>query len=515
MHSIDLDILKVILSYFEKDPFQIGLDWEGTMKNIRLRSIILTACFLVLTNFSFSRKADDPIKEEALRIIDQKSQLLTDVSDKIWGYAEIALLEYESSELLEGILSKEGFRVEKGVADLPTAFVATFGSGRPVIGVLAEYDALPGLSQDSTPFKKVLEEQGSGHGCGHNLFGAGSLGAALALKEVMEKHAIKGTLKFYGCPAEEDVGGKLYMARDGLFDDLDACLAWHPSYETSVDVDSGQAVDDLEVEFFGKAAHAAFDPWKGNSALDAVEMMAFGVNLLREHVKPSVRIHYVITDGGKVPNIVPEYAKIWIWVRDMDRAGVKTVVKKVEKIIEGAALATGTTHKIHYKGSYHEMLINRKGSEIMQENLEKVGSITYTEEEIQYARQIQRETKVEEKGMVADIEALKEPPEYPEGGSTDVAEVSWITPTVHLSTTCAPYGIPWHSWAVVTSSKHPIGYKGMLRAAKVLAATALDFFRKPDVLEEMKKEFDEKRGSYTYQSGISPDQKPPLRIKKK
>lgn len=485
------------------------------MHRIYGRKLALIACCLVFCSFAGSQTRNDPEKSDLLRIVDQNSQLLIDVSDKIWEYAEIALEEYESAELLEGVLEKEGFRVEKDVADLPTAFVATFGSGVPVIGILAEYDALPGLSQDSTPFKKVLQEEGSGHGCGHNLFGAGSLGAALALKKVMEKHAIQGTLKLFGCPAEEDVGGKLYMARAGLFDDLDACLAWHPDYETSVDVDSGQAVDDLQVEFFGKTAHAAFDPWKGYSALDAAEMMTFGVNLLREHVKPSVRIHYVITDGGKVPNIVPEYAKVWIWVRDLDRAGVKAVVERVEKIVEGSAIATGTSHKIHYKGSYHEMLINRTGSEIMQKNLEEIGPITYAEEEILYAQRIQRETEVDEKGMVANIEKLKEPEKYPEGGSTDVAEVSWITPTVHLSTTCAPYGIPWHSWAVVASSKHPIGYKGMFLAAKVLAATALDFFRSPDTLKEMRREFDEKRNGYTYKSGISPDQKPPIRRKKK
>jgi aminobenzoyl-glutamate utilization protein B len=483
-------------------------------KIIRLTAVFIVSSLTIIT-FSVSRTTDDPVKVEALQIIDQKGKLLIDVSDKIWEYAEIALMEQKSSQLLEEVLEKEGFRVEKDVADLPTAFVATFGSGSPVIGILAEYDALPGLSQDSTPFKKVLEEEGNGHGCGHNLFGAGSLGAALALKGVMEKHDLPGTLKLYGCPAEEDVGGKLYMARAGLFDDLDACLAWHPDYNTSVDVDSGQAVDDLQVEFFGKTAHAAFDPWMGKSALDAAEMMTFGVNLLREHVKPSVRIHYVITDGGKVPNIVPEYAKVWIWVRDLDRAGVKAVVERVEKIVEGAAIATGTTHKIDYRGSYHEMLINRKGSEIMQKNLEAIGEISYNEEEILYAKKIQNETEVDKKGMVATIEKLKEPEKYPEGGSTDVAEVSWITPTIHLSTTCAPYGIPWHSWAVVASSKHPIGYKGMFLAAKVMAATALDFLRSPDVLKEMKKEFDEKREGYTYKSGISPDQKPPVRIKRK
>ncbi len=485
------------------------------MHRIKRKTVVLIIYCLVIFSFSVSQTMDEPIKNEMLRIIDQKSQLLIDVSDKIWEYAEIAVMEYESSKLLEEVLEKEGFRVEKDVADLPTAFVATFGSGSPVIGILAEYDALPGLSQDSMPFKKVLQEEGNGHGCGHNLFGAGSLGAALAIKEVMENHSLPGTLKLYGCPAEEDVGGKLYMARAGLFDDLDACLAWHPDYETSVDVDSGQAVDDLQIEFFGKTAHAAFDPWMGNSALDAVEMMTFGVNLLREHVKPSVRIHYVITDGGKVPNIVPEYAKIWIWVRDLDRDGVKAVVEKVKKIVEGAAIATGTSHKINYMGSYHEMLINREGSKIMQKNLEKIGAITYTEDETMYAQKIQKEAEVEEKGMIATIEKLKEPEKYPEGGSTDVAEVSWITPTIHLSTTCAPHGIPWHSWAVVASSKHPIGYKGMFLAAKVLATTALDLFRSPDILREMKKEFKEKLKGYTYKSGISPDQKPPIRIKRK
>jgi aminobenzoyl-glutamate utilization protein B len=455
------------------------------------------------------------MKKEVGGFIDEKNELLINVSDKIWEYAEIALLEYESSKLLEEILESEGFAVEKDVAGLPTAFVATYGSGSPVLGILAEYDALPGLSQDDKPFKQELEKEGAGHGCGHNLFGAGSLGAALGLKEVMEKHSLKGTLRLYGCPAEEDIGGKLYMAREGLFDDLDVCLAWHPDYETSVDVDGSQAIDDLKIEFFGKTSHAAFDPWMGISALDAVEMMTFGINLLREHVKPSVRIHYVITEGGKVPNIVPEYAKVWLWVRDSDRAGVKDVVHKIEKIIEGAAIATGTTSKIHYLGSYHEMLVNIRGSEVMQKNLEMIGSPTYTDDEEKYARRIQKEAGVEEKGMRSEIKELEEPPKDPVGGSTDVAEVSWIAPTLHLSTACAPYGIPWHSWAVVASSKHPIGYKGMIMAAKVMAMTGLDFLLDPVALDEIKKEFKEKTKDYTYKSGIPPDQKPPIRTKEK
>ncbi len=485
---------------------------------MRRTAIYLVAfCFLSLAPFSLAIQlpSNTELKKEIREIINQKGDMIIGVSDKIWEYAEIALMEHESSELLEEILESEGFVVEKDVAGLPTAFVATYGSGSPVLGILAEYDALPGLSQDNKPFKRVLSEGGAGHGCGHNLFGAGSLGAALGLKAVMEKHSLKGTLRLYGCPAEEDVGGKLYMARDGLFDDLNVCLAWHPSYETSVDVDGSQAMDDIKIEFFGKTAHAAFDPWMGNSALDAVEMMTTGINLLREHVKPSVRIHYVITDGGKVPNIVPEYAKVWLWVRDSDREGVKEVVQKVEKIIEGSALATGTTSKIHYLGSYHEMLVNMRGSEIMQKNLEMIDPLTYTDDEVDYARRIQKEAGVEEKGMRSEIEELKEPPKDPIGGSTDVAEVSWIAPTLHLSTACAPYGIPWHSWAVVASSKHPIGYKGMIMAAKVMATTGLELLVDPAALAELKKEFKEKTKDYTYKSGIPPDQKPPIPVEKK
>jgi aminobenzoyl-glutamate utilization protein B len=455
------------------------------------------------------------LKKEMLKTIELKSRLLTDVSEKIWEYAEIAMMEYESSKLLEETLEKEGFQIKRDIAEMPTAFVATYGSGKPIIGILAEYDALPGLSQDSTPFKKVLVEGGAGHGCGHNLFGAGSLGAALGLKEIMEKHGIKGTLRLYGCPAEEDMGGKLYLARAGLFDDLDVCFAWHPSYETRVDVEGSQAVDDLAVEFFGKTAHAAFDPWMGNSALDAVEMMTFGVNLLREHVKPSVRIHYVITDGGKVPNIVPDYAKVWIWARDSDRAGVKAVVAKLERIVEGSALATGTRSKIHFNGSFHEMLVNMSGARLMQKNLEMIGQITYTDEEIAFAKRIQKEAAIVEKGMNSKIEKLKEPPKDPEGGSTDVAEVSWIAPTLNFSAACAPIGVPWHSWAVVAASKHPIGYKGMILAAEVMASTALDLLFDGDTLAEIQKDFKQKKKGYIYKSGIPPDQKPPLKVKEK
>ena len=453
------------------------------------------------------------LKKAAIENIETNAKSLIKISDAIWECAEIALLEYRSAEILADAAEKAGFSVERGVADLPTAFVASFGSGKPVIGVLAEYDALPGLSQDSTPYPKVLTEGGAGHGCGHNLFGAGSFGAALALKEILKNHKIPGTVRLYGCPAEEDVGGKVYMAREGLFDDLDVCLAWHPSQETQVDTRSSQAIDDIRIEYFGKTSHAAFDPWRGLSALDALEMTTFGVNLLREHIKPTVRIHYVITNGGDVPNIVPDHTELWIWVRDSKRQGVKDVVSRVEKIAEGAALATGTQVKVHKMGSYHEMLVNMTGAKAMQKNLEKLGPILYSENELAFAKRMQREAGVEELGMDSSISALEAEGE-PEGGSTDVAEVSWIVPTLHISTATAPSQVPWHSWAVVSASKHSIGYKGMLLAAKVMAMTGLDFLTNEELRKAAFKEFKEKLGGYTYTSGIPKDRKPPIRKKK-
>lgn len=470
--------------------------------------------FLISQLLSGSTTSNIPkLKQDALVWIDQNQDRLIEVSDALWEYAEIALLEYQSAKLLADIVEKEGFTVERGVADLETAFVATFGSEKPVFGILAEYDALPGLSQDSLSIQKVLIEGGAGHGCGHNLFGAGSLGTALVLKDMIAKGKLKGTVKFYGCPAEEDIGGKVYMAREGLFNDLDACLAWHPSYETVVDVRGNQAMDDLEIEFFGRASHAAFDPWMGKSALDALEMTTFGINLYREHVRPTVRIHYVVTQGGNVPNVVPDHTKLWLWVRDSHRTGVKDVISRIEKIVAGSAMATDTTAKIHNLGSYHEMLVNLNGSRIMQKNLEQIGCPEYTSEDIEFAKKLQRETKVGETGISCKVNPLQDPEKDPEGGSTDVAEVSWITPTVHISVTCTPFGIPWHSWAVVSSCKHSIGYKGMLLASKVMATTAIDFLTRPEILLEMKKEFEEKKGDYIYQSGIPSDKKPPNRKK--
>jgi aminobenzoyl-glutamate utilization protein B len=500
-------------SYYSSQIF--CLLWLGNkMKKQHLCMCLFLGLFVIQPSLNWGQVQHPDLKKAAIEHIDTISGSLIEVSDAIWECAEIALLEFRSARILADAAEKAGFTVKMGVADLPTAFVASFGSGRPIIGILAEYDALPGLSQDFTPYPKVLVEGEAGHGCGHNLFGAGSLGAALALKEILNAHKIDGTVRLYGCPAEEDVGGKMYMAREGLFDDLDVCLAWHPDQSTKVDTRGSQAIDDLKIEFFGKTSHAAFDPWKGLSALDGLEMTTFGVNLLREHIKPTVRIHYVITGGGKVPNVVPDYAELWLWVRDSKRQGVKDVIGRIEKIVEGAALATGTQAKIHNLGSYHEMLVNMIGSAAMQKNLEWIGPIEYTQDEAAFARRIQKEAGVEEKGMDITIKELETQAKDPDGGSTDVAEVSWVVPTLHVSIVTAPSGVPWHSWAVVAASKHSIGHKGMLQAAKVLALTSLDFLMDEKLRQASQQEFKQKLGGYTYTSGIPRDKKPPVRTKK-
>ena len=453
--------------------------------------------------------ADIQKKEAAVASIEKHRADLISLADQIWRFAETALRETRSAKALADYAERQGFRVERGVAGMPTAFIATYGSGRPIIGILGEYDALPGISQKASPVKEPYEEGAAGHGCGHNLFGPASLGAALALKELIAAGELKGTVRFYGTPAEEAIGGKLYMARDGLFDDLDVALAWHPEDETSADTDSSQALTDFIVEFRGKAAHAAFDPWNGRSAVDGLELFTTGLNMLREHVKPTVRIHYTILKGGDVPNVVPEYAKIWVWARDSNRAGVEDVMTRVRKIAEGAALMADVESKLTVQGGDYEMLVNMAGARLLHANLTWLGPIHYTEEEQEFARAIQRATGKELKGLDGSIQPLEENPGEPEGGSTDVADVSWIVPTLHLSVTTAPVDTPWHSWPVVATGGMSIGYKGMLQAAKTLAATMVDLFEDPAALEAVRAEFKEKTKGQVYK-GYIPDGPPPV-----
>jgi len=478
--------------------------FKGVGKMKRNNFLVWLIVLLMVSGFNnpiLAKKRVEKQKELAINWVDKNQNLLIEISDKIWEYAETALKEYKSSQLLIETLERAGFKVEKGVAGMPTAFVATYGEGKPIIGILAEYDALPGLSQKVLTKKEPLIPGAPGHGCGHNLFGTASLGAALAVKYVMEKYNIPGTIKLFGCPAEETVVGKTFMAREGIFDNLSAAIVWHPSTTTRVNTGSSLAMNNFKVFFYGHTAHAASDPWNGRSALDAVELMDIGVNFLREHIHPTARIHYVILNGGKAPNVVPDFAEVWYYVRDVNRKNVDEIYKRVLNIIKGASLMTETEYKVEFITAVHSLLPNITGSKVMQKNLEKIGAPKFTPEEIDFAKEIQKSCGKEEKGLKQKVEPFKIIIDQ-RGGSTDVAEVSRITPTVQLNVACAPVGIPWHSWAVVASSGHSIGHKGMLVAAKVMALTAIDFLNNSKLIEKMWKEFKEKTKGEKYKSPL-------------
>jgi len=451
-----------------------------------------------------------PVKQAALDEVGTLEPTIREISTSLWKLSETALRERKSSELLARLLEREGFRVERGVSGMPTAFIATYGSGKPIIGILAEYDALPGVGNEAVP-KKAPRADGvsSGHGCGHNLFAAGSVGAAIAILRAMESQELPGTLRLYGTPAEETVVGKVYLAKYGVFDDLDACLEWHPSDETKVDNQTGRALNNFEVEFFGQAAHASADPWNGRSALDAVEMMDYGVNMMREHVKPTTRIHYVIPNGGDAPNVVPEYAKVWYYVRDVDRPSVEKWYAWIQKIAAGAAMATRTDYKVFLITGVHEYNLNRPLQEALQKNLSFVGAPHFTDTEQVFGRKLQEFLKIKQIGFRDEVKPLADKPGPVEGGSTDVAEVSYITPTAGFNVTTAAADVPWHSWATTACHGTSAGEKGATVAAKVLALTGIDLFTDAALREQAEAFFEKKTGGKPYECPIPRDQQPP------
>jgi aminobenzoyl-glutamate utilization protein B len=462
-------------------------------------------------------------QQSALEYLDSQDEKLSYLAREIWEHPETALQERFASKLLADELEAAGFTVERGVGQMPTAFVASWGSGTPVIGILGEYDALPGLSQDMAASRRPLESGGPGHGCGHNLFGVASAGAALALKEAMQRQNIAGTVRFYGCPAEETLVGKTFMAKAGAFDDLDAALAWHPGDVNAVSASSSLAMNSFRVNFHGVASHAAFDPHNGRSALDGAMLMDIGVNYLREHIIPEARIHSVITSGGQAPNVVPAYAQIWYFVRAPRRDQVEQIYQRVLNIAKGAALMSETTYDIDFVTGCYEMLPNLAISRLMLEKMREIGELEFTAEEQAFARQLQetfapgalahafeftqRTISVEldradlEKPLWGHVLPHNELP-IPMPGSTEVADVSQITPTAQLTTCCWPLGTPGHSWQVVASSGSSIGSKGMLYAAKVMALTGLDLLTRPDVLAEAQAEFRRVTGGRRYISPI-------------
>ena len=470
------------------------------MKNFR--SIVLSA-LLLLSGLHLHAQSVSKIKKEIQASVETQKEQMIATSDAIWEAAETSLEEFKSSKQLKDYARANGFTVTENVADIPTAFMASYGSGRPIIGILGEFDANAGISQKRQPTREARVEGGAGHGCGHNLFGTASLGAAVAIKEQIEKGQLKGTVIFYGTPAEETIFAKVWMARAGVFDQLDVCMDWHPGASIEAGTQSSKALVDFRVKFYGSSSHASSDPWNGKSAVDAMELYTTGLNYYREHILPTSRIHYQIEKAGDVVNVVPDFAQIWTRLRENNREQVDVLYERALKIAEGAALMTGTTHEVKLISGIYEIQVNRTGAEAMQKNLEALGEITYTDEEVAYANTILKETGKPQKGIDGSVHPLRETLPA-QGGSTDVGDVSQIVPTIRMSATVASKGGPWHSWAVVACTGMSIGHKGMIYAAKALAMTMADLYKNPKLVDAVKKDFKDNKVNKTYDPRILP-----------
>jgi aminobenzoyl-glutamate utilization protein B len=407
---------------------------------------------------------------------------MTEIADTIWRNPELGYLETETSKLLQDELTSHGFAVETGVAGIPTAFVATRGSeDGPVIAILAEMDALPGFSQAASPEKEAVEGIDAGHACGHHLFGAGSVAAAIAVADWLEKNGIAGQVRLYGTPAEEGGSGKVYMVRDGLFDDVDVALHWHPSSDNSASQGRSLSNVSAKFRFTGQSAHAAMAPENGRSALDGIEAMNMMVNLLREHVPQETRIHYVITAGGMAPNVVPDFAESYLYVRHPDPAVVADVFERIEHAAQGAALGTGTEFTVERVGGVYSVLPNDILGKVMDGNLRASEPLSWTAEEMAFATALQ--ASLEDAPDASEYGAIKDYAFGEQGYySTDVGDVSWVTPTVGLGSTTWVPGSWAHSWQAVAAGGMSIGHKGTLLAAETLAATAAELFQSPETI---------------------------------
>lgn len=473
--------------------------------------LFLNSCAVNAQNGSKSVSSD---KQAVLKSLDEKSAKYTEISQQIWEWAELGYQEEKSSALLQSTLKEAGFTIETGVADIPTAFVASYGSGEPVIGILGEYDALPGISQEAVPEKKIKEEGGSGHACGHHLFGTASSAAAIAIKEWLAKTGKKGTVRFYGTPAEEGGAGKVYMVRAGLFDDVDAVLHWHPGSGNSANASSSLANKSAKFRFYGKAAHAAGAPERGRSALDGVEALNYMVNLMREHVPADARIHYVITKGGEAPNVVPAFAEVFYYTRHPEMAEVRSIFERVVAAAEGAAKGTGTEMKYEVIHGIYNVLPNETLSRMMHSNLSKIGGVEYNAEERAFAEQIM--ASYDTKSTLASANEIQPFQIFRKGrgGSTDVGDVSWAVPTAGMSAATWVPGTGAHSWQAVAAGGMSIGKKGMMVAAKTIALTAIDIYNDPSVTAKAKNELNKSRGADFVYKSLLGDRKPPLDYRK-
>ena len=475
-----------------------------------------TALALALAAWPLTLAAEDtapmskaPSGAEVMSRIDARYDEIAGVARQIWEWAEVGYQEERSSQLLQDRLEAEGFSVERGVAGIPTAFVASWGEGEPVIAVLAEFDALPGINQDALPERAPIDGKAAGHACGHNLFGAGSLGAAIAIKNWLEETVMPGTIRLYGTPAEEGGSGKVYMVRERLFKDVDFALHWHGDDENTAEAQTSLANRSAKFRFHGVSAHAAGAPERGRSALDGVEAFNLMVNLMREHVDQDARIHYVITKGGNAPNVVPDFAEVFYYVRHPTADGVEDIWKRLEDAARGAALGTGTKADWEIIHGNNPLLINETLAKMMDEKLREVGGLQYTKEEEKFAKKLYASFDRPDHalGSESEIQPYDKSLGY---GSTDVGDVSYAVPTVGLRTATWVPGTAAHSWQAAAASGMSIGFKGAEVAAKALTLAAIELYTNPELREAARKEFDETRGKdYKYTSLLG-DRKPPL-----
>ncbi len=455
---------------------------------------------------------------DALAHLDALRPQLVTINQEIWSFAELGLEEHRSAARLAGVLEKAGFRVRRGVSGMPTAFVAEYGSGGPVIGILAEYDALPELSQQASGSRRPVAGRSSGHGCGHCALGTAAVGAALAVKAILDRHKLAGTIRVFGTPAEETVIGKVYMTLDGAFLGLDACLHWHPGTKNRVWYGSSKALISARFTFTGLPAHASGSPERGRSALDGVELMNVGANYMREHIKETSRVHYVITNGGKQPNVVPGTAQVWYYVRANTHEDVERHFDWLRDIADGAAKMSRTKVAVQIDTDCHEVIPNLPLSKVVERNFRRVGPPRFDAKDEALAKELQAPLRADfalelPKALHDTVEPLPEKPYRADGGSTDVGDVSWHVPTSGLSTACFPLGSPGHSWQNVAAIGSPMGHKGMMVAARVLALTTLDLLGDRKVLAEAKKDLQERMKGRKYTTRIPKGQKAPKSIR--
>jgi aminobenzoyl-glutamate utilization protein B len=470
------------------------------------------AAFAIIATIA-TPHAQTPNHTAVLASIDQKAQAYAKVAMQIWSFAEVGYQETKSSALLQEQLKGAGFTVNAGVAEIPTAFTATWGSGKPVIGIIGEFDALPGLSQAAMPERKPIVPEGPGHGCGHHLFGTASTAAAIAVKDWLIATKRAGTVRFYGTPAEEGGSGKVYMLRAGLFDDVDAVVGWHPGDRNASSASSTLANVTGKFRFRGQSAHASAAPDRGRSALDGVEAMNHMINLMREHIPSDARIHYVITSGGKAPNVVPDFAEVYYYARHNDMRVLDGIWERIVNASNGAALGTDTKVELELTGAVWNVLPNSHLVSVMQKNLLRVGGFEYTPEERAFAERIRKTLDGDLPPVDSTNSVLT-----PEGGigtaSTDLGDISWRVPTVQLTAATWVPGTPAHSWQAVAAGGTSIGVKGMLVAAKSMALTAIDLFSDPAHVQQARAEFDKRRGpNFKYTTRLA-NRKPALDYRK-